>query len=202
MRGKNGAREETPRVLVSARYPILFGENDTSLVMINKGVYTFVDDPFKDERNLIPPPSRRRVNIEVINFWESVTESDVFSFLADLGKRPAFPEHCFVLAYQYPSLFSELFERLEQHCGATVAKPISPYDDDRIDLMEQIMTEGELVVLAIGKAVSTCVIDLNVFPALTYKDSFGAGMNLVGYHTMTNRTYSPNCFFLAIPVDD
>ena len=190
-------KDTSPRTLFRVKYPVLFAPDDTSSAMIEKGVYTFIDNTFKEKRNLLQPPTKRCVNLEVVNFEGLITTQEVVDFFTKTGGRLALPEHLFALGYQYPKLFDELQKLLTETHLWLASRPLKLSETNLSDTVDRLLQKRERALITLGREMETCVVGLRVFPGLTYNDSFGSGTNLVGYHVDMDRKWEPHYFFLV-----
>jgi len=187
-----------PEAIFSIDYPILFQPEDTSEAMLKKTLFSHCDDTFLLPKNLIHPPTHRRVNLQGINFGDEIDSSLAWRFIAEMGKRPACPEHLFAVAYQYPYCFAEIQRTLFKKHGLAQSRALAPYEAEQAHLVERLMQLGKFKIAAIGRTVPTCVLEYSVVPALTHKDDFGDGLNLVGYSTERTKSWELGTFFLVI----
>ena len=189
---------QTIPVFFILKYPILFVADDTSTVMIRKGIYSHVDDTFKDKRNELQSPNQKRFfKLEAYNFAEAITTQTVLDQMESTGRLPACPEHHLAVGYQYPKILSELKSHVNILHKKMAGNPLSPEQAQRFELIERLAQDGKFAIVSLGKAISTSVNGLNVFPGFT-NYAFGKGLNLIGYHADRNRLWDPHYFFLAI----
>jgi hypothetical protein len=159
--------------------------------------FTYVDETFRNQRNLptLSYSEMCRLELSVVGFSEGMPLDLIRSTLTELGRAPATPEHHFALGAQHPNLFADMNLHFRTYASRPRASGLLMGDGS---VMGQLLQEERLVILTIGGTVPTGIEDFGVFPAYTFGDAFGSGMNLVGYHK--ERTFWDQRFlFLTVP---
>ena len=192
---KTKTLRKMPAMILSRRYSILFGADDTARTMLRKGNYTYADGfPHKN----FMPPAQRRANLEVVGFGTPISPTDAAAVLKELGKLPVSFEHLLAVGYQYPTILDEILKHFRDLISLSHREALSPEVADQVVTAETIMKDSRVSIVSIGPSIGTCVVDLYVFPVLTNNKVFGAGKNLIGYHANQNRILEPGHFFLVM----
>ena len=192
---KTKTLRKMPAMILSRRYSILFGADDTARTMLRKGNYNHADDfPCKNHGQLKPC----RADVEVVGFNVSISPAETTEVLKELGKSAASFEHLLGVGYQYPTILDEILKHFRDLISLSHREALSPEVADQVVTAEMIMRDSRVSIVSIGPSIGTCVVDLYVFPVLTNNKVFGAGKNLIGYHANQNRILEPGHFFLVM----